>query len=61
MMLAILENVDLAAFRTLLVGIPESVGLLVFGIGLVATAVLIRRMLGRADEVKTEQKIGKKV
>lgn len=59
--LVLFEILNLAAIRTLLVGIPESIGLLVFGIGLVLTAVLIRRLLGRGSEEKAEEKLGKKV
>ena len=35
--------------KTLLLGIPESAGLLAFGVGLTATAVLIRWFLGRSE------------
>ncbi len=59
--LVLFEIFNLAAIKTVLVGIPESIGLLVFGIGLVVTVVLIRRLLGRAPEEKTEEKLGKKV
>ncbi len=57
----LIEIFNFAAIETLLVGIPESAGLLVFGIGLVLTAVLIRRLLGRSSQPKTEEKLGKKV
>ena len=60
MMLAIFENVDLAALQTLLVGIPESAGLLAFGVGLVMFAVFIRRLLAKAEDAKTEEKQGKR-
>ena len=60
MMLVFFEMLDLAAIRTLLVTIPESVGLLVFGITLAAAAVLIRWFLGRGATVKSTEKIGKK-
>ena len=58
---ALVEIFNIAAIRTLLVGIPESAGLLVFGIGLVLTAVLIRRLLGREAEDKADEKLGKEV
>jgi uncharacterized membrane protein YidH (DUF202 family) len=47
---------EIATFRTFLLGIPESVGLLAFGIGLTATAVFIRWFLGRNEIGKTEGK-----
>jgi uncharacterized membrane protein YidH (DUF202 family) len=46
-MLFFIEIMSLAAFRTFLVSIPESVGLLAFGIGLVIIAVLIRSFMAR--------------
>ena len=55
------EISDLLSITTLLVGIPESAGLLLFGVVLVMTAVLIRRLLGRGDEAKSDQKLGKKI
>ena len=39
------EIFSLAAIKSLIIGIPESVGLLLFGIGLVFTAAMIRRRL----------------
>ena len=61
MMLALIENIEIAAFETLLVSIPESAGLLAFGIGLVMIAVFIRRQMAKAEIAKTEEKLGKKV
>ena len=55
MMVVLFEIFNLAAIETLLVGIPESAGLLVFGIGLTAAAVLIRRVLGRRNAEKTDK------
>ena len=44
-----------AANRNLLLGfIPESLGLLLFGIGLIVFAVSLRRILNRKDETKDE-------
>ena len=48
-----------AAMDLLLAGIPESVGLLAFGIGLVGLAVLIRRHLGRGDARTSDDKATK--
>lgn len=59
--LVLFEIFNLAAIKTLLVGIPESIGLLVFGIGLVLTADLIRRLLGLGPEEKTNEKLGTEV
>jgi hypothetical protein len=39
-----------AAIKTLLLGLPETIGLFVFGVGLVVIAVLIRWVLRRNDE-----------
>lgn len=61
MILDFVEMFSVAAVKTLLVGMPESAGLLIFGIVLVVTAVLIRRLLGRNDEGKADEKLGKKV
>jgi uncharacterized membrane protein YidH (DUF202 family) len=59
-MLFFIEIMSLAAFRTFLVSIPESVGLLAFGIGLVIIAVLIRSFLARGEKVETDDKVTKK-
>lgn len=58
---ALVEIFNIAAIRTLLVGIPESAGLLVFGVGLVLTAVFIRRLLGRKTEEEADKTFGKEV
>ena len=60
-MLVVAAIIKFATFETLLVGIPESVGLLVFGVGLILAAVFIRRLLGRNSETKVDEKLGKKV
>lgn len=49
-MLALLRFTEFASVETLLVSIPESLGLLVFGVGLVVLAVFIRSILSRGDE-----------
>ena len=54
-MLILVEILNLAAIRALLVGIPESVGLLFFGIGLVFSAVIIRRLLDRSSKPQVEK------
>ena len=59
-MLILFETTRLATFEMLLAGIPESVGLLAFGIVLVFVAVMIRRLLRRGDAQRTDEKISKK-
>ena len=61
MTLGFVEILNLAALRTLLIGIPESAGLLVFGIGLVITAVLIRRLLRSNQEQQSGGKVANEV
>lgn len=51
---------DLAAIEILLVSIPESLGLLAFGVALVAFAVIGRWLLARGEEVKDKKEIRKK-
>ena len=48
------EILDVAASGPLLIGIPESVSLLGFGIGLISAAVILRWVLGRRDETKRD-------
>ena len=51
------------AFTTMkifLAGIPESLGLLAFGIGLVGLAVLIRRIIGRGETGKRKEGVTQK-
>ena len=60
MILGFVEIFDLAALETLFVGIPESVGLLVFGIGLVGLVILIRRFMGRGETRTTDDNLGRK-
>ena len=47
------------AFETLLVSIPESIGLLLFGVGLVVIAVVIRSFLSREKTEKADEKVTK--
>lgn len=51
---------EVAAVETLLVSIPESLGLLAFGVALVAVAVIGRWLLARGEEVKDKKEIRKK-
>jgi hypothetical protein len=57
-MIIFLEIEVYSGMRVLLAGVPESIGVLVFGLGLIAMAVLIRRILKRG-EVATEDKAKK--
>ena len=54
-MLAVFDN-TVATVEIFLVSIPESLGLLVFGIGLMLIAVFLRRMLARTTEIKETTK-----
>lgn len=58
-MVVLLEIVNFAAIETLIVSIPESFGVLIFGGVLVLTALLIRRVMGRSEPVKTDEKTAK--
>lgn len=48
--------IQVATISSFLLGIPESLGLLIFGIGLASTAVFIRWLFGRNELGKTEGK-----
>lgn len=48
-MIALFQTTNLAAAGTLLTYVPESVGLLVFGVALTAAAVGLRSLLARRD------------
>ena len=54
-MLAVFDN-TVAKVEILLVSIPESLGLLVFGVGLMLIAVFLRRMLARTTEMEETTK-----
>ena len=58
-MMVLLEIGEFAVFQTLWVSIPESIGLLVFGVGLVIIAVLIRSFLSREKTEKADEKVTK--
>jgi hypothetical protein len=60
-MVFLTDNMGLASIQALFLSIPETAGLLVFGLCLIGTAALIRRLLGRGEAEKTEQSVGKKV
>jgi len=56
-----LQILNLVALRTLLVSIPETLGLLIFGMVIAGTAILMRKLLNRHDAQKREQRAIKKV
>jgi len=53
-MVLFFEITGFAAVQPLLFGIPESIGLLAFGVGLTATAVIVRKVLNRSDAGKSD-------
>jgi len=55
----LLEILNFAAIETLIVSIPESLGALIFGVVLVLTALLIRRVLDRPELGKADEKTAK--
>ena len=59
-MFILIKIAGFAAVKLLLVGIPESVELLVFGIGLVAVVGLLRWFLGRGEAEKPDDKFDAK-
>lgn len=59
-MVIFFTSADLAAAEMMLVSIPESLGLLAFGVALAAVAVIGRWLLARGEEVKEKEEIRKK-
>lgn len=51
----------MAAIRAALLAIPESIELLAFAVLLIATAVLVRRLVRRLETEKQEDRNAKKV
>jgi len=60
-MFLMFETLDIAVFEPLLLGMPESLGLLLFGIGLITMAMLLRWILGGNEEEKVDDNLGDKV
>jgi hypothetical protein len=52
---------NIAAIETFLLSIPESAGLLIFGVTLVAVPVLIRWLLDRGNDNESDEGLEKKV
>lgn len=59
-MFGLIEKTDFTAVRTLLVSVPESLELLVFGIGLVVAVVMLRWFLGKKEAEKTDEEFSKR-
>lgn len=59
-MIAFFEMSYLASVKLFVAGIPESLGVLVFGIGLVGMAVLVRSLMARGETERTNEKVTKK-
>ena len=61
MIMMLTEIAGLTAIKTFLVGFPESLGLLVFGVFLIAGAVLIRWLLGRNEMNDRDKELDKRI
>lgn len=59
-MLVFFTFADFAAVEMLLISVPESFGLLAFGLALVATAVIGRWLLARGENNEDKEEIRKK-
>ena len=59
-MLILFEIFSFATSESLLVSIPETAGLLVFGVGLAILAILMRSFLARGEKDKTDESVTKK-
>lgn len=58
-MFFLFETADIATVEGLLVSIPESLGVLAFGVGLAGAAVLTRWFLGKDEASEADKKVGK--
>jgi hypothetical protein len=54
-MLVLIDIINFRTVEPLLLGIPESVGLLAFGVGLATAAVIIRWFLSRGDAERSKE------
>jgi hypothetical protein len=54
------EISSLTAVKALLVGIPESIELFVFGVGLIGSVVLLRWFLDRGKIAETDEELAKR-
>lgn len=60
-MALLLENSGIGALDMMAVSMPESTGLLIFAIGLVVVAVLLRSFFARSEKAKAEKESANKV
>lgn len=57
----LIEITDITTVQTVLAAIPESLELLVFGIGLIVAVVVLRWFLNRGKAEKKDEEFNKKV
>ena len=60
-MVLLLESNNIGILNAIAVSMPESIGLLIFAIGLVVVAVLLRSFFARAEEAKAEKESANEV
>ncbi|MEQ1604206.1 MAG: hypothetical protein ABL999_04990 [Pyrinomonadaceae bacterium] len=60
-MFLLFEIGNAPTIESMAVSIPESLGLLIFGIGLVVVAVLLRSMLAKSEKPKSDEKVAKRL
>lgn len=56
-MIFLLDIGQLTTFESMAFRVSESVGLLVFGLGLAAVAILLRSLLARAEKAKSDKRV----
>ena len=56
-MIFLLEIGQLPTLESMAFSVPESVGLLVFGVGLAAVAILLRSLLAKAEKAKSDKSV----
>ena len=56
-MIFLLEIGQLPTLESMAFSVPESVGLLVFGVGLAAVAILLRSLLAKAEKAKSDKRV----
>ena len=57
-MFILFENIGIAMLDTLLVSVPESLGVLVFGLGFTSIAILARHLFDNTKQVDREENTG---
>ena len=58
-MFILFQNLNAASFDTLLVSVPESLGVLAFGLGFTSIAILMRRLFEKNEDAKPSENTGK--